>query len=142
MAVLKIVFLLFQPENNCQPCMPAHSKSNLTDTMPEPTFYESVTKVINVDSWNWSPSRVLREVVEGPARDGVELHEVLEVGDLPLHPLLREAGGAQQLRRRTARRVHQVGQAEAAHAAVHLVAALLRGGKKREEGVSGELTKN
>lgn len=32
--------------------------------------------------------RVLRQVVVRPPRDGVELHQVLEVGDLSLHPFL------------------------------------------------------
>lgn len=31
---------------------------------------------------------VLGEVVVGAARDGVQLHEVLEVGDLPQDPFL------------------------------------------------------
>lgn len=36
--------------------------------------------------------RVLRQVVVGPPGDGVELHQVLKVGNLPLGPFLGSKG--------------------------------------------------
>lgn len=36
--------------------------------------------------------RVLRQVIVGPPRNGVELHQVLEVGNLTLYPFLGGRG--------------------------------------------------
>lgn len=38
--------------------------------------------------------RVLRQVIVGPPRNGVELHQVLEVGNLTLYPFLGGQGQA------------------------------------------------
>ena len=70
-------------------------------------YLQDENKIVKHFSWIqeekvfiYQSYRVLAEVVVAASRDGVEVHEVLKVGDLPVHPLACQPGGFEQVFRR------------------------------------------
>lgn len=61
---------------------------------------------------------------QSSGRPAAHLHQVIEVGDLPVDPLLCESSGPEEVRRRAAAVVTQVRRPETQDPTEHFVASL------------------